>query len=530
MEENIVVGSGITGIITSLELLNQDKKVVMFDLGKDDESNINDKFENNYQYKINRIKKLYKKIKKNFDRKDGKYFNGSNYIFETKSIDNFKYDSNEIYLALTEAKGGLANIWGANFCQPRKEDLKNWPIKYEELQSQFKKIYNYIPTNIELSNFKKLEQFKNMYSSYNSSYEDEVTNKFFNILKKNEYQLNKEKIFFNKSFLAVGKIKKYHHTKDEENMSCQKCGFCMHNCPYKLIFNPRYYLEELNNNKNFTYYQNYRVNSLVESNGLVNINYTKDFIENKKISTKKVFLCAGPIQDLIILNNSNLIDNKKIFQLKETQQFIFLAKLNSKNNSKEFSYSTLSKINIHMLEKTGLKKIINFQIYPYSEIFLQSLINIFGSLIIILQSLFFKKLNNFVSIQGFLHSDYSNKLILKYNNKTKKFVVTEDKNLNLKDKIKETVNSFSNIFCKEKNISFYKFPIKITKTGQSYHVGSIFPISKNPTINECDLQGRLKNTKNIHILDSSILPDIPATSFTFLTLANALRIINSLKK
>ena len=304
----------------------------------------------------------------------------------------------------------------------------------------------------------------------------------------------------------------------------------MHNCPYKLIFNPRYYFEELNKNKNFTYHQNYRVHSLEERNELVNINYTKNFRENKKISAKKVFLCAGPIQDLIILNNSNLIDNKKIFQLKETQQFIFLAKLNSKNNSKEFSYSTLSKINIHISEMMGLKKIINFQIYPYNEIFLQSLTNIFGSLIIILQSFFFKKLNNFVSIQGFLHSDYSNKLILKYNNKIKKFVVTEDKKLNLKDKIKGIINSFSNIFCKEKNIFFYKFPLKITKTGQSYHVGSIFPISKNPTINECDLQGRLKNTKNIHILDSSILPDIPATSFTFLTLANALRILNTLKK
>ena len=192
----------------------------------------------------------------------------------------------------------------------------------------------------------------------------------------------------------------------------------MHNCPYKLIFNPRYYFEELNKNKNFTYHQNYRVHSLEERNELVNINYTKNFRENKKISAKKVFLCAGPIQDLIILNNSNLIDNKKIFQLKETQQFIFLAKLNSKNNSKEFSYSTLSKINIHISEMMGLKKIINFQIYPYNEIFLQSLTNIFGSLIIILQSFFFKKLNNFVSIQGFLHSDYSNKLILKYNNKT----------------------------------------------------------------------------------------------------------------
>ena len=530
MEKNIVVGSGITGILTSLELLNQGKKVAMLDLGKDEESNTNNKFENDYKYKINQIKKIYEKIKKNRDRAHGKYFNGSNYVLETKSIENFKYDSKEIYLALTEAKGGLANIWGANFCQPRKEDLENWPIKFKELESQFKKIYNYVPTNIELSNFKKLEQFKNIHNSYNYSYEDEVTNKFFDILKKNEYQLNKEKIFFNKSFLAVGKIKKNHNIINEENMSCQKCGFCMHKCPYNLIFNPRYYFEVLKNNKNFTYHQNYRVNSLEESNGLVNINCAEDSSENKKISAKKVFLCAGPIQNLIILNNSNLTDNKKTFQLKETQQFIFLAKLIGKNSSKEFSYSTLSKINIHLSEIMGLKKILNFQIYPYSEIFLQSLTNIFGLLVITLQSFFFKKLNNFVSIQGFLHSDYSNKLILKYNNKTKKFVVTEDKNLNLKDKIKETVNSFSNIFCKEKNISFYKFPIKITKTGQSYHVGSIFPISKNPTINECDLQGRLKNTKNIHILDSSILPDIPATSFTFLTLANALRIINSLKK
>ena len=45
---------------------------------------------------------------------------------------------------------------------------------------------------------------------------------------------------------------------------------------------------------------------------------------------------------------------------------------------------------------------------------------------------------------------------------------------------------------------------------------------------QTDINGRIYNCKNIHILDSSILPSIPAKPLTFITILNALRITNNL--
>ena len=526
MKTNIVIGSGITGTIASLELLNDGNKVIMLDIGTKDQS-LNENFQSDYKYKINKIKKIYKKINQNKDRKNGKYYNGSNYIFNSETLKNFKLIDN-VFLPITDAKGGLANIWGANFCQPREEDLKDWPVKFKDLQIYFNQIYKYIPTNIELSNFKSFKQFSSLKNSYNSSYEDDATNILFNIFNKEKNLLNKENFFFNRSFLVVGNINSKNNGH-EDIQNCQKCGFCMHKCPHDLIFNPQIYFSKLKKNKNFTYINNATVVSLKEVEDIVQTFYLKSGKE-EKLDSDKIFMCSGPLQNLIILNNSGLINNEKSFELKDTQQFIFLSRLKKKVNNIELSYSTLSKINIHISNKFGINKTLNFQIYPYSEIFLQSFINIFGNIIIFLQSLLFSKLNSVLGIQGFLHSDFSNKIILKYDKKIKKFLVFEKKNFNLNNKIKEITKYFCNYFKQNNQVRFYSFPTKILKTGQSYHVGSIFPIKQEPEENECDLQGKLKNTKNIHILDSSILPDLPATSFTFLVLANAIRILRSLSK
>jgi choline dehydrogenase-like flavoprotein len=65
-----------------------------------------------------------------------------------------------------------------------------------------------------------------------------------------------------------------------------------------------------------------------------------------------------------------------------------------------------------------------------------------------------------------------------------------------------------------------------------YHFGSSLPMS-NKSLNlnstSTDLYGRLKNVRNIHVLDSSILPNIPAGSYSFTVMANAIRIVKSIK-
>ena len=62
-----------------------------------------------------------------------------------------------------------------------------------------------------------------------------------------------------------------------------------------------------------------------------------------------------------------------------------------------------------------------------------------------------------------------------------------------------------------------------------YHFGSSLPMSnKNLTSPYTDFYGRLEGVHNIHVLDSSILPNIPAGSYSYTVMANAIRIVNAI--
>jgi len=60
--------------------------------------------------------------------------------------------------------------------------------------------------------------------------------------------------------------------------------------------------------------------------------------------------------------------------------------------------------------------------------------------------------------------------------------------------------------------------------GRGFHTGGSFPMSLNPSGLETDLLGRPWGLKRTHIVDSSVLPSIAATTITFTAMANAHRI------
>jgi choline dehydrogenase-like flavoprotein len=45
-----------------------------------------------------------------------------------------------------------------------------------------------------------------------------------------------------------------------------------------------------------------------------------------------------------------------------------------------------------------------------------------------------------------------------------------------------------------------------------------------------DILGRVNNLKNVHIIDSSVLPQIPISTITYTLMANAARIVDKTSK
>jgi hypothetical protein len=62
--------------------------------------------------------------------------------------------------------------------------------------------------------------------------------------------------------------------------------------------------------------------------------------------------------------------------------------------------------------------------------------------------------------------------------------------------------------------------------GKSYHFGGSFPHSEAPADGPLttDRWGRLGRWSRVHLVDASVFPSVPATTFTLTIMANAHRI------
>ncbi len=66
--------------------------------------------------------------------------------------------------------------------------------------------------------------------------------------------------------------------------------------------------------------------------------------------------------------------------------------------------------------------------------------------------------------------------------------------------------------------------VSVSAAAKSYHFGAAFPHEAARTATTTDRIGRLAAWDNIHLVDASVFPEVPATTFTLTIMANAHRI------
>jgi hypothetical protein len=78
-----------------------------------------------------------------------------------------------------------------------------------------------------------------------------------------------------------------------------------------------------------------------------------------------------------------------------------------------------------------------------------------------------------------------------------------------------------------KNLLGFKIMSKLMirlGAGGSQHLGSSFKMSKEPSKFETDTIGRPFGFKKIHVIDSTVLPNLPTATLVFATMSNSIRI------
>lgn len=522
--QNIIIGSGPTGTIAAEEILKSGKEVAILDFGNLLE-------EKNLQIKENFLKdenklKFLDDINKNqiisqkYKNENLKYPFGSDFVFKKNDFEKFKSDEKIDYL-YSNAKGGLSNVWGTMFSPFYPKDLKNWDLNYDDFYKDGREIENSIPL---LSSKDNLDKFFPLKFGNEHNYPLSSNAKdFFNILESEKDNLNKDGVFFGRAKMAIGNKYSY------QNVDCKSCGLCHKGCPYDCMFNANQLLDQLIKQYNLNYFKNLFVQKIHKDKEEIIIEtFDKDTKQKKFFSAKNAFICCGPISTATLLLRSNMIDGDTL-TLNESQRFFIpIFKKSNTFGSVDQNKNTLSEIFLEIFNSKLCEKSIHIQYYTFIHEMLQPFSKFFGKFSNYLPKLFpfiFGRLNLLI---GYLHSDYSDKIQITKGKKEYEYELKPIKNKETDDKIKKII-----VFLKKKlGKNFFVFPFMLNKnmTGASYHYGSSLPMSKSKKKNATSLVGELYDFKNIFILDSSILPEVPASPTTVNVCINSKRIIKEINK
>ena len=430
---------------------------------------------------------------------------GNAFVYERIDNKKFSFDSKTSF-DTSHAKGGLSNVWGANISSLHNKYITQWGINKEEFNNAFQYVLKRIPICAQ----------KDM---IDDQYEISISNKHI-ILDGISYEHTQfdenEKDNLYKNNITIGASKLAIDTK-----LCIRCERCMDGCKVNAIFNAANLLTEFESSLKFKYKPNYIFDKFIEEKNNVTI-----FIVNTK--TKKVeahrydalIIATGVIDTTSIVRKSLNISSN--FIVKESKKY-YLPFISTKlfTRLKTSGDLALSHIFIQNLNKTSM---IHCQLYSSFHILEYILKNKIGPVSsLILRP--FKFLLKYIYV-GMVYLDSEDSGSFSVKERGSKVIVKGTES----NKSKKRLECF--LSAMRKTIRFSHFiPIPIilgSKLGHSQHFGSTLPMKKNPNVHETDMLGRPFRHKRTFIIDSSVLPSIPALPSTITVMANAVRICKAI--
>jgi len=524
-----VIGSGPAGVSCAHALLSRGEEVTLIDVGIEPEKGVIKDLETVRRTPPKEWKNpatsggaIITKIKDQTKPKNGKIDTklvfGSDYPYQ-KAQQQLGVEQQGASCKPSFAKGGFSSVWGAAILPYPRGDVEVWPITFEQLEPYYRKVAGFM----EIAGCQDgLGELFPLYAEHLQKYRhSKQADSFLQDMGQSQKALNARGVVFGSSRLAMRIAEK------EGKPGCAYCGLCMYGCPYNLIYNSAFTLEELRKNRLFHYVSGVIVEKVIENAGAVRIDgRSLSTGSSLSFSGSRVFLACGAVPSTRIILASATRYNEPI-TLKDSQYFLVpLVRYKNVENVMEEDLHTLAQIFVEIFDKKISPHPVHLQIYTYNELMLRVMQARFG----LLYPLFRWPIKNIIGrmllIQGFLHSDHSASITMelqKDGGGTEKLLIRSTTPLEAKKIIKKVMDKL----VQERNLlkAVPLLPmVDMELPGKSFHYGSSMPMSKNPKGMESDILGRPCGFKKIHVVDSSVLPTLPAPTVTFAVMANAYRI------
>ena len=503
-QKNIaVVGTGMSALGSILALLEAGFKPIVIDAGSLSDKEIPSTFQHlkdllPEKWERSDISSLIHTLNASTRRLPRKLSFGSSDAYGSNS----KLYSGKRMPAYSHFLGGLSHVWGGSALVPPSEELRDWPIKPDEMASYFQKSLRALPYAANSSNL-------------DVHFGKPPTNTGLNISKRDKKYLGRlEKRMTGDVFVGQSRLLVHSNGKN----SCKYCGFCMTGCVYSSIFKSSEMITHLVSLGKISLLENHVLHHISEKSGVVFLEL-QNKVSGKVITREfdKVYLAAGAAESSRIILNS-LKSLQSVTLTGRGSCIVPLFSLTSEPMQWPF-VNTLPAIFIEFLDRK-IGAWTHVQMTNQNELIYKA----FG---------LFKQ-GPVPKWRRYIAANVSTLMINDNSQYGVTYTFTKIKNVPNK-----VLVSFSTKGSKAKFLlKTFRYSLRIayaskivplfmfTKlNNQTHHLGGSFPMTVNPSkVNETDKLGRLREFENLHIVDSSIYPSIPSTTLAILLTANAWRI------
>lgn len=415
-------------------------------------------------------------------------------------------------------KGGLSTVWGAAMLPYAQRDIQEWPVSAAELAPHYRAVLDFMPTAQQADDLASTFPLFAETAAMPLSAQGQA---LFRSMEGHRADLNGAGVTFGRSRLAVNAQGNYPGLGAPSG--CVRCGLCMYGCPYGLIYSTAQTLDVLKAHPLFRYAPHHVVERIEEHASGVRLLCRTSPGNEEVFAGERAFIGAGVLATTALVLRS-LAAYGQTVELKESHYFL-LPMLRPKGvpNFERRHLHTLSQAFLEIFDAELSPYTIHLQTYTYNDLFEPPIAQKLGPLRHLFPWQAF--LSRLFLIQGYLHSDHSSTMNATLHRSG------QGDTLRLIPRTRpQTEQLRSKVIAKLTRLGKWTgmYPLlpllQPGEPGRGFHTGGSFPMQSSPSGFASDTLGRPVGMERVHIVDSSILPSVPATTITYTVMANAHRI------
>ena len=521
-----VIGSGPAGVAAAHALIAQGIEVTMLDVGVELEADQQQAFSQLHgrpqeTWNPELIARLKGGMRADAGGLPEKRTYGSDYPFRNAGQAGW-LEMQGTEVLVSGAKGGLSNVWGANFMPYAQRDLVGWPLTADDLAPHYKAVASFVPMS---AGHDDLEEFFPIFAEKPVRLRpSRQAARLMENLQRHRAELRAHGFVSGYSRMAV----QVEPTKSNA-CGCVYCGLCLYGCPNRLIYSSSHTVRELQQNPLFHYVPGVVVEKLVEHAEHVEIlARARDGGAPQKFTARRVYVACGAVATTKLLLESMQAYDARVV-LKDSQYFLFpMVQYERTPRVQEEPLHTLAQAYVEIFDDALSARTIQLQFYTYNDLFaaaVRAKAKFFHPL---LKPFLPALLGRLSVVMGYLHSDDSSALSLSLRRAGTLHVqpVPNEKGRRIIDGVLRKMWRHRKLF----RAAPIQPLLNVCVPGKSYHYGGTFPMSRQPGRGESDLWGRPAGFRRVHIVDASVLPSIAATTIVFTAMANAHRIASACRE